>query len=130
MFQSEKDDENIGDLNPGLNRSNIITVNVGLNAGPSSLLNETTMSPGSSVKQEPAREPVPYFQPHQTRTRVLNAIINVPQDDPNGDCVIDETSIGKRGMPMPLPSTSDGLLKQENEVVSGDMYFIRTVSKI
>lgn len=44
-------------------------------------------------------------------------------DDSSDDCIMMGETV-----PQPLPSTVEGLIKQENDVVSADKAFIRTVS--
>lgn len=49
--------------------------------------------------------------------------VDASVDDSEDDCVLIGTSV-----PNPLPSTREGLVKREQDVLSGDTPFINTVS--
>lgn len=85
------------------------------------------------------QEPVPYYRPHKAHIRALSDIIGTQsgkqsgepqydsydQDPDQDDCMI----LGASKIPMPLCSTSDGLIKYENDVVSGNEPFVTMVGR-
>lgn len=107
------------------------------------------------IKQEPAREPEPIFSLYNVNTGSLGDILNNTlnsshnsssspgtnasdnaigsvssanvntqdfSDDSSDDCVMIGQSI-----PLPLNSTSEGLIKRDNDKISNDIPFITTV---
>lgn len=74
------------------------------------------------MKQE---EPEPYFGPY----RVENILNITSRSDSSQDSEDDCTMIGNT-IPLPLNSTSEGLIKHENDPISKDKPFIVTVSFI
>lgn len=98
----------------------------------------------STLKQESQQESVPYFSTYSESHQSLNNLFeqtleetsstsneNVhveanPELDANDDCeIIDDVS----QLPLPLPSTSEGLTKREGDILSGNLAFTDAVSK-
>lgn len=114
------------------NRLSLITEDVQMSHGsPNSLQNETVqMPPGCEndvILDVIKQEPMPIHRPYRAHARALSNIIDMPRNDLD-DVTFIEDSPGAIQMPLPIACTSTGLVKYENEVVSGDKPFAKTVS--
>lgn len=89
------------------------------------------MTPGLEEQTEEDIKPEcePYYPANRTNSRELSRIIDVPLESDTeidlDDClIVGETSV----FPMPFPSTNEGLVKRETDIISNDKPFNETVS--
>lgn len=84
--------------------------------------------PGSENSIKLEIDALPYHCVHRAHVRALSDIIavsdQVSDSDSDDDCLI----VGSSNMPIPLRSTMEGLIKQDNDSISGNKPFIVTVS--
>lgn len=125
-------EENHPHSSPNLTVNETATASVPMTPGSENEMISTHTTP-ESVKEEVNAEP--YHCAHRAHARALSLIIGMPdavnenrtvnnQDSDSDDClIVDDTNI----IPMPLPSTTEGFIKQNNDIVSGDKPFIQTV---
>lgn len=93
------------------------------------------MTPGLEEQTEEDIKPEcePYYPANRTNSRELSRIIDVPLESASesateidlDDClIVGETSV----FPTPFPSTNEGLVKRETDIISNDKPFNETVS--
>lgn len=87
---------------------------------------DVEMTPGSeNVPEDMKPDFEPYYPASRTHSRVLSDIISMPPENDPEDCfIVGEMSV----MPLPLPSTNEGLVKRETDIISGNKPFTETVS--
>lgn len=76
-------------------------------------------------------EPIPLHEPIQANNVELNEILD--EEDMITEQLDDDITViidSKIGFGKPLNSNADGLIKRQNDIISGDIPFIQTVSKI
>lgn len=76
-------------------------------------------------KTEPSAG-VPLFNIHVGNRAEIEELLNEPEDDDDDDDVI--MIIGSSGIPRPWSTTSDDLIKRENDKMTGAIAFNQTVS--
>lgn len=92
--------------------------------------NSNTEKTDETVQLNPLKiEAVPIHEPIQANNEELNELLD--EEDMVTEKYDDEVTItidSKIGFAMPLNSNSDGLIKRENDVISGNIAFNETVS--
>lgn len=99
---------------------------------------EASMTPIDHASHEMKGEPQPIFCPYAAHIQELSRLLDRPCEDPGQDNEIaenenlsdDPDACIMEGdiVPRPLPSTTQGLIKCENDLISASMPFITTVS--
>lgn len=72
------------------------------------------------VTEDTKPEFEPYHPASRTQNRELSGILGEIENDPDECVIVGETSV----FPVPLPSTNEGLVKREMDVLSGNMPYL------
>lgn len=128
----EPTEESVGQIDEEVNPSNLTVVSA---AGQITVGLENQMisaHTASSTLQQPIKqEPKPYYSAHRAHARALSNIIDrndLESANDLDDCLDDCSIIGEDNqVPRPLQSTTDDLIKRDNDIISGDKPFTQTV---